>query len=169
MSREFKVLSLLQEHYKKVPQAVILCEDLSVMDAPFYIMERISGVILRPALAKEIKVPPDDMRKNFQKRLSIILCRCIPLISLKPVWISWENQKATSGARSMGGENDMFQAQTEKIDTLDSVMEWLSSHMPTETAPTLLHNDYKFDNLVLDANNLSSYRRRARLGNGHGG
>src|SRR5689334_17333462 len=54
MGREFKVLSLVQAHYKKIPQPIILCEDLNVLNAPFYIMERISGIILRPSMAMAV-------------------------------------------------------------------------------------------------------------------
>ncbi len=63
MGREFNVLSLLKHHYKIVPAPIIYCEDINVIGAPFYIMQRIKGVILRPSSVKDIRIVPEEMRK----------------------------------------------------------------------------------------------------------
>uniref|UniRef100_UPI0025D62D1B phosphotransferase family protein n=1 Tax=Algoriphagus sp. TaxID=1872435 RepID=UPI0025D62D1B len=64
MGREFKVLSLLQKVYPKVPTPILYCEELDVLEAPFYIMEKVTGTILRGFLSKKYALSPEDMRKG---------------------------------------------------------------------------------------------------------
>ena len=62
MGREYKVLSLLKPVYGKVPTPLLYCEDESVIGAPFYIMERVKGVILRNKAPKGIDLTPELLR-----------------------------------------------------------------------------------------------------------
>ena len=54
MGREFRVLNLLQPHYDKIPQPILICEETEVIGAPFYVMERVQGVILRNQVPKDL-------------------------------------------------------------------------------------------------------------------
>ncbi len=155
MSREFKVLSIVKDHYKKVPEPVVLCEDLSVLNAPFYIMERVSGVILRPSMAKEVHIPPSQVKALSEALVDNLVA--LHSIDIVKTGISQLGRPEGYIQRQVEGWGKRYaNAQTDKIDTLDSVIKWLGSKMPSEFAPVLLHNDYKYDNLVLDPNNLSS-------------
>src|SRR3954469_6387987 len=66
MGREFRVLSALKDHYTKIPQPIIYCESEDVIGAPFYIMTRIKGVILRAANAPKMNLAPELLRKSSE-------------------------------------------------------------------------------------------------------
>ena len=59
-------------------------------------------------------------------------------------------------------------AKTEEIALMERLIQWLTDHLPVSPAPTLVHNDFKLDNLMLDSNNPGRDRSGARLGNGNG-
>jgi len=63
MSREFKVLSLLEPVYSKIPKPIIFCEDEKVVGAPFYIMERVKGIILRNKIPRGLDLTPNHFKK----------------------------------------------------------------------------------------------------------
>jgi aminoglycoside phosphotransferase (APT) family kinase protein len=149
MAREFKVLSLLKPHYNKVPRPVILCEDLNVMGVPFYIMERLSGVILRPASAHQIRFTPDEMKQVSEALVdNLAALHSIDLVSTGLAQLGKGEGYITRQIEGWGKRYS--NAQTDKIEDLEHVIAWLSTHIPLDHAPTLLHNDYKYDNLVLD-------------------
>jgi aminoglycoside phosphotransferase (APT) family kinase protein len=66
MGREFTVLSKLKKHYSKVPTPIVYCETDEIIGAPFYIMERLKGVILRSANAPKLFILPDVYRKTSE-------------------------------------------------------------------------------------------------------
>ncbi len=149
MGREYKVLSLVQAHYNKVPRPIILCEDLNVLSTPFYIMERISGVILRPSMANEVDIAPTPMKEISEALIdNLVLLHSLDIVN---TGLSQLGKPEGYIQRQVEGWGKRYvNAQTDKIESLESIIQWLSSHIPAETTPVLLHNDYKYDNLVLD-------------------
>ena len=162
MGREYKILSAVRASgYNKIPNPVIFSEDESVMGCPFYIMERVQGVILRAKDAPKLmaSVAPEEMRK-----LSEALCD--NLADLHAIDI-----ESTGGRHSAllnigkpegyiqrqveGWHKRYLASQTDEIANMDNLANWLKANLPTEGKPTLIHNDYKYDNVVLNANNLS--------------
>lgn len=154
MGREFKVLSLLRDHYGKIPKPFLYCDNLEIIGTPFYIMERIKGVILRPSAATDLKIAPAEMRK-------ISTALVDNLVALHAIDIH------TTGLEQLGKPEGYIQrqvegwtkrysaAETDKIEGMETLSAWLTQHQPMDAPPTLLHNDYKYDNLVLRENNLS--------------
>ena len=73
MSREYRILSHLYPVYNKVPRPLLFCEDESVLGAPFYVMERVQGVILRAQPPRGLDLTPALMRslsETFIENLS---------------------------------------------------------------------------------------------------
>jgi len=155
MEREYRVLSSLQEVYPRVPRPLVYCEDPEVLGAPFYIMERIQGVILRgkepPA---RILLTEDVMRQ--------LCCRMVDhLVELHKVDL------VESGLRDFGKPEGYiqrqvtgwtkryFNAKTDSIPKIEQTAAWLKETMPVEERDALIHNDYKYDNLVLDPQDLT--------------
>src|SRR5215216_3587777 len=62
MNSEHRILSHLYPVYKKVPRPLLFCDDESIFGAPFYVMERVTGIILRAKPPAEIDLSPDVMR-----------------------------------------------------------------------------------------------------------
>lgn len=154
MGREFVVLTLLKDHYPLTPAPIIHCEDVNVIGTPFYIMQRLKGVILRPSLVKDIRIAPEEMRKiseSLVDNLSTLHGLDIDKTGLRQLG----KPEGYVQRQVEGWTKRYIAAQTDPIEAMDSVSAWLFHHQPSEVKPAFLHNDYKYDNLVLEEGNLS--------------
>ena len=153
MGREFKVLSLLKPHYSKIPEPIAFCEDLSVIGTPFYIMERIKGVILRPSLIKEIQLTPQEMRTVSESLVDNLVA--LHAIDVQTTQLIQLGKPEGYVQRQVNGWTKRYDvAQTDQIEAMDSLSQWLNKNQLPDSQPTLLHNDYKYDNVVLRENKL---------------
>jgi aminoglycoside phosphotransferase (APT) family kinase protein len=151
MGREFRVLSRLYAAYPKAPRALVHCDDPELIGAPFYVMERMRGVILRQ------QKPPAGIDLNPQRMRAISEAAVNGLAELHDVdyrAAGLEDLGHRQGyiARQVEGWSERWRrSRTDDIPDLDRAAAWLGGHQPPETAESaLLHNDYKYDNLVLD-------------------
>jgi aminoglycoside phosphotransferase (APT) family kinase protein len=157
MGREFHLLSALQTHYNKIPRAILLSDNTSVLGAPFYLMERLHGVILRPSLVKHIRIAPDEMKAISEAVIDNLVA--LHQIDIQASGLIALGKPEGYVTRQVEGWSRRYTAaQTDKIVAMEQVGTWLAAHIPAEHLPTLLHNDYKFDNIVLDEQQLSSIR-----------
>ncbi|PLK42740.1 phosphotransferase family protein [Emticicia sp. TH156] len=158
MGREFKILTALQNSgYKKIPRPVVFTEEESIMGCPFYIMQRVEGVILR---AKDAPKLINTLAPALMRKMSEALCN--NLVNLHAIDIEAQ-QEGYPALISIGKPEGYIQrqvdgwykrylvSQTDEIPAMDNLAAWLKANMPTEGKPTLIHNDYKYDNLVLNA------------------
>ncbi len=157
MAREYKILTAIKSiGYNKVPKPIIFSDDESVMECPFYIMERVQGIILRAKDAPKLMstVAPTEMRK-----LSEALCdnlAALHAIDIEATGLIGIGKPEGYIQRQVEGWHKRYLAsQTDEIVAMDTLAIWLKENLPTEGKPTLIHNDYKYDNVVLNANNLS--------------
>jgi aminoglycoside phosphotransferase (APT) family kinase protein len=149
MGREFRVVAALGPVFPKVPWGVAFCDDTSVLGAPFFLMERVRGVVLRSAVPKDMALPPETVSR---------LCAALvdTLVDLHGVdyaaaGLADLGQPAGYALRQVTGWAKRYKdAQTDDVGDMDGVAGWLAGHVPPSGAPSLLHNDYKHDNLVLD-------------------
>lgn len=154
MSREFRVLSKLSTVFPLAPRPFFFCDDLGVIGAPFYVMERRRGVILRKSLPPSVDLTPDTMRglsvaliDNLAKLHSIDY-RAAGLEELgKPA--GYVNRQVTGWTKRYAN------ALTDDVPTMEKIAHWLMQAMPAESGASVIHNDYKFDNLVLNAADLT--------------
>lgn len=157
MSREHRVLSQLWRAYPKAPRALLRCDDESVIGAEFYLTERARGVILRKEL-------PDGVRLDAAGARALCESFVESLVELHAV------DYARAGLAELGrpdgyverqvtGWSERYQkSKTDEIPDVETVARWLAEHMPTSQAPCLLHNDFKYDNLVLAPADLTDVR-----------
>ena len=149
MGREHRILSRLWTVYPKAPRAFAACDDLSVIGAPFYVMERVRGVILRhQKLPPGMELPPETMRRLSEAAVD-------GLAELHAV------DFAAAGRGDLGRPQGYVERQvngwherwrnsrTDDIPDVDRAFAWLTGHLPPESGVALIHNDYKYDNLVL--------------------
>ena len=150
MMREARVMQALGPVYPYVPRVVALCDDLSVLDAEFFVMERIRGIIPRTNLPKGLTL---DVAATRKLCLSVI----DRLIELHQI----DYQKAELGKlgkgegyveRQIKGWSDRYRkAVTPNVGDFEAVMRWLAEKMPkTEVSICVVHNDFRMDNVVLD-------------------
>ena len=156
MGREFHVLSKLSAVYELAPKPVLYCDDESVVGAPFYLMERRRGIILRRALPPGLQPEPETFRRlglafiDNLARLHALDYQAAGLGDLGKPEGYVERQVA-------GWIGRYEKAKTDSVAEMEEVARWLSANRPPEstTRAALIHNDYKFDNLVLDPNDLT--------------
>ena len=150
MRREHRVQAALGPVYPYVPTMVAFCDDPTVLGADFYVMERIEGTILRGRL-------PDGMSLTADQARSLGLRAIDSLVELHQV----DAVAAGLGdlgkglgyvGRQVAGWSERFRrARTENVPDFEAVMAWLDSRQPADVATCLVHNDFRLDNLVLDA------------------
>jgi aminoglycoside phosphotransferase (APT) family kinase protein len=149
MDREFRVLSLLRPHYKKVPRPILYCGSESVIGAPFYIMEKLPGTILRAETAPALQLNAGKLRS-----LSTLLIDNLAVLHGIDIHATGLDQLGKPNGYMQrqveGWTKRYYAAETDKIETLDAVARWISEHQPVEQSYTLLHNDYKYDNLLFN-------------------
>ncbi len=151
MGREYKIMDRLKAVYPYVPKMVAACDDEAILGAPFFIMERIVGFIPRADMPKELSFTPEQNR---------LLCLEFidKLVELHKVDFE------SSGLADLGKPEGYLQrqiegwsgryraAKTDNVPDFENVMQWLNIHKPAHTRSSLIHNDYRFDNLVFDPN-----------------
>jgi len=149
MEREYKVLSMLKPVYEQVPQPIVYTDDVAVIGCPFYIMERVKGVILRNPLPKGLSLSPGIMQTLSGK----LVDNLVKLHALDPEQTGLLALGKPEGyvQRQVEGWIKRYQnAQTDEITEMDQVAAWLTTHRPAERYVSFIHNDYKYDNIVFD-------------------
>ncbi|MFN8471470.1 MAG: phosphotransferase family protein [Anaerolineae bacterium] len=157
MGREYRILSALIRVYPKVPRPLAYCEDLDVIGAPFYVMERVRGVVLRTPLPPGIVLKPDLMHDL-----------CVSLIDTLVELHALDYAAAGLGdlgkpegypTRQIHGWIKRYQnSRTDDIASMDRVASWLADSIPGERGASLIHNDYRYDNVILDPADLTKIR-----------
>lgn len=154
MGREFRILSALAGSYRKVPKTLLHCEDPDVLGAPFYLMERLEGVVLRPQMA------PDDQpdRETMAAVAGSLVATLAELhaVDYEAAGLADLGRPEGYVRRQIEGWAKRYAAaKTDDIAAMDATAAWLAEHMPDESGAALIHNDFKYDNLVLDPNDPS--------------
>jgi aminoglycoside phosphotransferase (APT) family kinase protein len=154
MGREYRVLSRLSVVFAAAPRAYLFCEDDSILGAPFYVMERRRGVILRKTLPHALAIDAGTAR---QLSLSLIdTLAQLHALDFRAAGLGDLGKPQGYVARQVTGwTNRSAQARTEELPALDRVARWLNEHLPPESGAALVHNDFKYDNLVLDPDDLT--------------
>jgi aminoglycoside phosphotransferase (APT) family kinase protein len=155
MGREYRILSHLHPVYKKVPLPVLFCQDESLLGAPFYVMERVRGVVLRAQPPKDVRLSPETMR-----RLSISFIE--NMIEIHEVDYEAAGLGDLGSSRGYitrqieGWTKRYYNARTDEVAAVERLASWLIDNMPQDSSfSSLIHNDYKYDNLVLSPDNLT--------------
>ena len=148
MAREYRVLKAVSLHFNPAPKAFLISDDPSIVGAPFFVMERRRGVVLRREWPADYPAGPEIFR-----RVSEAFTDC--LIELHSVDIfrhGLDSLGRPEGflARQVHGWAARWQgAKTEELPQMDQLGDWLGKHMPISGTATIVHNDYKLDNLML--------------------
>jgi aminoglycoside phosphotransferase (APT) family kinase protein len=149
MGREYRIQKALGPPFPLVPEMIAFCDDASVIGCEFYVMRRIDGLILRKDLARDLVLTREQTR-------ALCLSMIDTLIGLHAVNIAGTGLEAMGkgdgyARRQIEGWCDRFRkARTWNVGGFDFVMGWLERHIPEDSGACLIHNDFRFDNLVLD-------------------
>ena len=150
MARESKVLLRLWQAFPLAPRAFLFCDDESVVGAPFFVMERRQGVVIRgsiPAVYSSWRDAPARMSRALIESLADLHA-----VDFEAIGLGDLGRPAGFIHRQIEGWWRRWQAaKLEDLRAMDAVYEWLRSNQPPENVPSLVHNDYKLDNVMLDA------------------
>jgi len=147
MAREYTVLRAVHPVFPPAPRVFHLCEDPAVIGAIFFIMERRRGVVLRRDVPTGYGTAP-----GFGQRVSQAFVDCLAALHQVDVSRIFLGKPAGFLERQVRGWAERWErAKTEEIAEMTNLIAWLIGRMPESGPPTLVHNDYKLDNLMLDA------------------
>jgi aminoglycoside phosphotransferase (APT) family kinase protein len=156
MAREFRILSHLRPVFPKVPRPVLFCEDESVVGVPFYLMERVRGVILRARAPEGLSLTPEVMRglsEAFVENLAEIHAVDYEAAGLGDLG----RPEGYVRRQVEGWTKRYFNARTDDVPSIERLASWLDEHAPPDSERgALIHNDYKYDNVVLAPGDLSN-------------
>ncbi len=155
MSREYKVLSRLCEVYPPAPRPLLFCQDHDVIGDDFYVMERRQGVILRQSNAPaELTDNPTLVRRLCESFIDNLAD--LHLLDYEAAGLSDLGKPEGYVARQVTGWAKRYEkAKTDEYADVEKLSSWLIEHMPGDGGAVLVHNDYKYDNLVLDPDDLT--------------
>jgi aminoglycoside phosphotransferase (APT) family kinase protein len=145
MGREVAVLSKLAPVYSRAPKVIAYEPTGDVLGAPFYLMERRRGVILRK------DAPTDPV--VIERICNLLVDALVDLHAVDYTAAGLGDFGKPVGyiERQVKGWIERYAgSQTDDIAAMASAGTWLAAHMPAEGAPALIHNDFKFDNVIFD-------------------
>ncbi|HXG28950.1 MAG TPA: phosphotransferase family protein [Nevskiales bacterium] len=150
MGREYRVLSHLHGVYPYAPKPYAFCEDESVIGAKFYLMQRFHGVILRKDLPKDMTLTPEQARRLCENVLDAQLL--LHQVDYVKAGLADFGKPQGYVARQVKGWSERFvKAKTPDVPGCEKLMQWLHDKQPGDSGHVaIIHNDYKFDNVVLD-------------------
>jgi len=149
MAREYRVLSKLHTTYSVAPKALLYCDDLSILNTPFYIMEPIHGLILRRDPPASVAFRPDTARRLSEAFLDNLA----QLHRLDYVAVGLAELGKPQGyleRQIKGWIERYYNSKTHQLPEVERITGWLTERIPLSHETALIHNDYKYDNVVLD-------------------
>ncbi|MGK0325154.1 MAG: aminoglycoside phosphotransferase (APT) family kinase protein [Polaribacter sp.] len=147
MNREFKVQSAVHKAYSKVPKMYGFSDDETILGSDFYIMEKVEGVILNYKEAKQRNIPEKDYKNIANSWLDALVelhnvdYNAIGLADLGKPDGYVQRQISNWGKQYL-------KAKTDEYPEAEMVMNWMEEHQPKEYDHCLIHNDFKYDNVV---------------------
>ncbi len=157
MGREYRVLARLNDVYEPAPHPLLHCDDESVIGAPFYLMERVKGVILRSAPPPDLTLTQSEVRRCCEAAVANLAT--LHSIDYEHAGLAELRRPGVYMERQVDGWTRRYLAsQTHEIPEILKVARWLKENVGKDSGAVLIHNDYKFDNLVLDPDDFTRIR-----------
>jgi aminoglycoside phosphotransferase (APT) family kinase protein len=154
MQRESVLLERIHPFFPLAPQPYLFCNDLEIMDTPFYVMERRKGIVLNDTFPRGIEVTPELCRRISETVVDTLVE--IHAIDWQATDLAAFGHPAGFLERQVKGWVERYnRSQTDESPDITSLTRWLVEQIPTSPAPTLIHNDFKLNNMLLDAHDLA--------------
>lgn len=145
VEREYRVICALAQTDVPVAHGHALCEDASVLGAPFYVMDHVDGRIFWDPTLPGLSKPERAALYDEMNRVMAALHRVDPAA----VGLGNYGRPGAYLARQVDRWTRQYRAaQTETIDAVEHLLDWLPRHMPAEGETRLVHGDYRLDNVI---------------------
>jgi aminoglycoside phosphotransferase (APT) family kinase protein len=153
MAREFRWLSAMHRAFPLAPRPYLLCEDLEVIGSVFYAMERRRGIVVRVEEPRALANPP--ARRHLSEAMIDTLAD-LHAIDVRAQPLSTLGKPAGFVERQVRGWSDRWhRSRTTALPEMDALAAWLREHLPPDpVAPSVVHGDFKLDNVMLDADDV---------------
>jgi aminoglycoside phosphotransferase (APT) family kinase protein len=149
MAREYHILHHLHPSFPLAPRPYVLCEDTSIIGAPFYVMERRNGLILDQDLPADW-APSAELHRAIAESLVRVLVD-LHAVDWRAAGLGEIGRPEGYMRRQVGGWIERFsQARTTDVAGVEGLCAWLTENLPASPEPTVVHNDYKLNNVLLD-------------------
>lgn len=157
MGREYRVLSVLHQAFDRAPRAYHFCEDAEIIGAPFIIMARQRGVVVRREMPAPFLAIPNAA--HMMSGALIDSLADLHAVDYAALGLGDLGKPAGFVSRQIEGWYERWtRAKVEDVAAFDAVYDWLKANQPAENPPTLLHNDYKLDNTLFAEDDPSQLR-----------
>lgn len=154
MQRESSLLERIHPFFPLAPQPHLFCNDPKIMDVPFYVMERRKGIVLNDTFPRGTEVTPELCRRISETMVDTLAQ--IHTIDWQAAGLSAFGHPTGFLERQVRGWIERYnRSQTDNSPDVTELTHWLVDHIPTSPAPTLIHNDFKLNNMLLDAHDLA--------------
>lgn len=150
MSREYRVLSVLYQAFPLAPRAFLYCEDPEIIGADFFIMERRNGVVIRQSIPADLYVDKPDAPRLMSAALIDALAD-LHAVDYASLGLETLGRPLGFVDRQIEGWYKRWHAAKENdLALMDELYRWLKNNQPQHAIASLVHNDYKLDNTMLD-------------------
>jgi len=147
--REYRVLEALHPVFPAAPRPVVVCPDSTVIGAPFFVMERRRGVVVRhglPAEYRALEAAPGAISRALIDTLAALHAIDVAATGLEPL-----GKPEGFLERQVSGWTERWRrALTGPVPAMEPVLAWLAERRPVTSRAALVHQDYKLDNVMLD-------------------
>ena len=149
MGREFRLQQALRPHFPLVPETLAHCGDESVIGAEFYVMRRLVGFIPRRNLPPGLNLSRDEVRTLCLRVIDSLAH--IHQVDVEAAGLASLGTGAGYAQRQIDGWSRRYgQARTWNVPSGRAITQWLQARLPRDERICLTHNDFRFDNVVLD-------------------
>ncbi|RBP49120.1 phosphotransferase family protein [Arenicella xantha] len=149
MGREYRLQAALKPVYSYVPTMLAHSDDVSIVGAEFYVMEKVVGLIPRTNLPRNLSMSVEQHAALCHNALDSLIE--LHQVDYQSAGLDTLAKGAGYTQRQIEGWSHRYQkAKTWNVPSGQNVMRWLSDHLPADERICLTHNDFRLDNLVLD-------------------
>jgi aminoglycoside phosphotransferase (APT) family kinase protein len=150
MKREHDILRALHGVFPYCPEPLALCDDESILGCPFFVMERLTGTIIRRDVPPGLELSTEDVKTLFGRMVDVLVE--LHAIDYRAVGLAGLGKPEGYVVRQIRGWSERYRrARTPDVPDCETVMAWLEDNTPPEGhRASVIHNDFRLDNMVLD-------------------
>ena len=146
VDREYRVMQALQASSVPVPQMFVLCDDPTIIGTKFYLMEMVEGRLFTKTALPELT--PADRKAIYMDMVRVLAA--LHQVDPQEVGLGEFGRSGNYFERQVSRWTKQYQAsETETIDAMDALIEWLPEHIPATTKPVIVHGDFRLGNVLL--------------------
>jgi aminoglycoside phosphotransferase (APT) family kinase protein len=149
--REYRVLTGLHGSGVRAPRTVLACEDPAVNGAPFYLMERVDGTVIRETMPSPLDTPEERRRISEELIDGLVELHAVDYVKQRLEGLGRPSGYLERQLRRWSGQLDLTLQRTRPLPGIVQVQGWLAARLPESGPPAIVHGDYKLDNVIMSS------------------